>query len=133
MAKPRYQRTKIKLTSHADIRFRERVPLPWEVGDEIPAPDLQTQRRTRAKSRRRFVSEIRKRLNAALRLGVEPDEFGAVHIFLEGGYEAVLVADVGCWTVLTILEPPNVIIEHEQREVQWPVGDVDSARGGEPA
>lgn len=118
MAKPRYQRTKIKLTSHADIRFRERVPLPWEVDNEIQAPDLQTQRRVRAKSRRRLVSEIRKRLEAALRLGVEPDEFGAVHIFLEGGYEAVLVADVGCWTVLTILEPPFQIIVEEEGDVQ---------------
>ncbi len=114
MAKPRYQRTKIKLTSHADVRFRERVPLPWEADNEIQTPDLHTQRRARAKTRRRLISEIRKRLNAALRLGVEPDEFGAVHIFLEGGYEAVLVPDMGCWTVVTILEPPIPIIDKKE-------------------
>lgn len=50
-------------------------------------------------------------------MGVEPDEFGAVHIYLEGGYEAVLVPDVGCWTVLTILEPPfQIIVEKENEE-----------------
>lgn len=124
MAK-RYQRAKIKLTSHADVRFRERVPLPWEADNEIQAPDLPTQRRVRAKSRRRLVSEIRKRLNAALRLGVEPDEFGAVHIYLEGGYEAVLVPDMGCWTVVTILEPPGSIIGEDR------FGEKSKEKGGE--
>lgn len=132
MAK-RYQRTKIKLTSHADVRFRERVPLPWEVRHEVPAPDIHTQRRARDKTRRRLISEIRKRLEAALKLGVEPDGYGAIHIFLEGGYEAVLVPDVGYWTVLTILEPPNVITEHEQREAQRPASDVAGERDGESA
>ncbi len=129
----KFRQTPIHLTKHAAIRFEERVPLPWEVRHEVPAPDIHTQRRARDKTRRRLISEIRKRLEAALKLGVEPDGYGAIHIFLEGGYEAVLVPDVGYWTVLTILEPPNVITEHEQREAQRPASDVAGERDGESA
>jgi len=70
---------------------------------------------------RKRIAELKRRLVALLKVGVQPDKRGAIHVFLDGGYEAVLVPDMGHWTVVTILEPPDVIITEEHRAPQWPV------------
>ncbi len=108
-----HHQTPIRLTKHAAIRFEERVTFPWEEsGVEMPG---YIERRLRGKARRKLVNHIRSRLLAALKQGVKVKN-DAVYIGLEGGYEAVLVPDMGCWTVVTILEPPIPIIDKKENE-----------------
>lgn len=74
--------TRIGITDHALERYRQRAGAVY---------------------RRELANEVRRRLLPALRLRVYPDEYGAVHLPLEGGLVAIVMPSLlGGWDVLTV-------------------------------